>query len=137
MLRTGWALWLLSLLTPDARGRLGIVWLAEAPLYGVNFLIHGVRAGGAGWTSLFLGAALLAGFAANVAVVLRLGVVGLVLSLALPWIPYGAYCALWYSGRTAAGPGTLWYFYPWVAGLGLIQASKLWRLREDQRRTLG
>ena len=76
LLRVGVALWLLSLLTPDSRGHtVGAVWLAYAPVYGARLLVHGFAADGS-WRNVLLGAALLAGFAANLAVFVRTGIAG-------------------------------------------------------------
>ena len=128
--RAGWVLWLGSLVTPDSRGHhLGAVWLSYAPWQGARFLLHALAPSGGGWASVLSGAALLAGFAANFTVLLRAGALSLALALGLPWLPYLAYAYFWHSGRIApeASPATLLYFYPWVLGLGTIQAAKAWR----------
>ena len=130
LLRVGVALWLLSLLTPDARGHaVGAVWLAYGRVYGARLLVRGFGAEGS-WSNVVTGAALLAGFAANLAVLVPLGIAGRLICLVLPWLPYLAYWALWHSGQVAraASPATLLYFYPWVLGLTLIQTAQLWRL---------
>ena len=130
LLRVGVALWLLSLLTPDARGHtVGAAWLAYAPAYGARLLVRGLGPEGS-WSNVLTGAALLAGFAANLAVLVPLGIAGRLICLVLPWLPYLAYWALWHSGQVAraASPATLLYFYPWVLGLTLIQTAQLWRL---------
>lgn len=132
--RAGCILLLLSLLTPDSRGReLGAHWLTAAPVYGAQLLAGAVQSPGhaAAAQSLLLGTALLMGAAANLTVLLRLGVAGTLASMALPWVPYLAYCRVWLSGRLprAAAPATLLYFYPWALGIALIHAARLWRLR--------
>lgn len=134
--RAGWALWLGSLVTPDSRGHhLGVVWLGYAPWQGAKLLVQGLASSGGG-ASVLLGAALLAGFAANFTALLRAGAVSLALALALPWLPYLAYVYFWHSGRLApeASPATLLYFYPWALGLGAIQVAKAWHLRQPRAR---
>ena len=99
-----------------------------------RLLVHGLAADGS-WSNVLTGAALVAGFAANLAVFVRTGIAGRLVCLALPWLPYLAYWSVWHSGQVprTASPGTLLYFYPWALGLTLIQAAKLWRLKLAQR----
>ena len=130
LLWAGWMLLLLSLVTPDSRGHeRGAHWLALAPVYGVQLLARGMQSPGqpGAAQSMLLGTALLLGAAANLTVLLRLGVAGSLAALALPWVPYLAYCDLWVTGSVPreASPGTLLYFYPWAFGIALIQASRL------------
>ena len=55
LLRVGVALWLLSLLTPDARGHtVGAAWLAYAPAYGARLLVRGLGPEGS-WRNVLTG----------------------------------------------------------------------------------
>jgi hypothetical protein len=135
--RTGWILFILSLLTPDRLGHaIGARLLLVAPVYGVNFLINGLRSlGHAGsLTSTLLGVALICGFVANVALFVRLNDAGRITAMLLPWPSFVAYCCLWSSGTFfshEAAPWTLFYFYPWALGITLIHTSRLPRISQD------
>jgi uncharacterized membrane protein YbhN (UPF0104 family) len=133
--RTGWVLYILSLLTPDRRGHdIGARLLLVAPAYGVNFLINGLRSlGQAGsLTSTLIGVALICGFAANLALFVRLNYAGRITAMLLPWPSFVAYCCLWSSGTFSheAAPWTLFYFYPWALGITLIHTSRLPRISQ-------
>jgi hypothetical protein len=123
--RAGGALWLLSLITPDSGAHsVGAVWLVRAPWQGARLLVHALAAPGTvSWQALGLGLALLAGFAANLTLLLRPGRDALVLAAALPWIPWIAYAL------AVAPPWRLLYFYPWALGLLVVQAGRLLRRR--------
>ena len=131
--RTGWTLFVLSLLTPDRFSHvIGARLLLVAPVYGVNFLINGLRSlGHAGsLTSTLIGVALICGFVANLALFVRLNDAGRITAMLLPWPSFVAYCCLWSSGTLSheAAPWTLFYFYPWALGITLIHTSRLPRI---------
>src|SRR4029077_9464476 len=133
--RTGWILFVLSLLIPDRRSHvIGARLLLVAPVYGVNFLINGLRSlGHAGsLTSTLLGVALICGFLANLALFVRLNDAGRITAMLLPWPSFVAYCCLWSSGTLSheAAPWTLFYFYPWALGITLIHISRLPRISQ-------
>lgn len=133
--RTGWILFILSLLTPDRLSHaIGARLLLVAPVYGVNFLIHGLRSLGhaASLTSTLIGVALICGFVANVALFVRLNDAGRITAMLLPWPSFAAYCWLWSSGTFSheAAPWTLFYFYPWALGIALIHTSRLPRISQ-------
>ena len=133
--RTGWILFVLSLLTPDRLSHvIGARLLLVAPVYGVNFLINGLRSlGHAGsLTSTLIGVALICGFLANLALFVRLNDVGRITAMLLPWPSFVAYCCLWSSGTLSheAAPWTLFYFYPWALGITLIHTSRLPRISQ-------
>jgi hypothetical protein len=128
--RTGWILFVLSLVTPDRLSHvIGARLLLVAPVYGVNSLINGLRSlGHAGsLTSTLIGVALICGFLANLALFVRLNDAGRITAMLLPWPSFVAYCCLWSSGTLPheAAPWTLFYFYPWALGITLIHTSRL------------
>jgi len=133
--RTGWTLFVLSLLTPDRLSHvIGARLLLVAPVYGVNFLINGLRSlGHAGsLTSTLIGVALICGFLANLALFVRLNDAGRITAMLLPWPSFVAYWCLWSSGTLSheAAPWTLFYFYPWALGITLIHTSRLPRISQ-------
>jgi hypothetical protein len=133
--RTGWILFVLSLLTPDRFSHvIGARLLLVAPVNGVHFLINGLRSlGHAGsLTSTLIGVALICGFLANLALFVRLNAAGRITAMLLPWPSFIAYCCLWSSGTLSheAAPWTLFYFYPWALGITLIHTSRLPRISQ-------
>jgi hypothetical protein len=130
--RLGWALWLASLVTPGGHGReLGGVWLWRAPQQGLQLLVHAATApADTAWQAAGIGTALLLGLAANFTLLLPAGRIALLLAATLPWVPWLTDLVLWRGGGLGAAPApwSLLYFYPWVAGLVLVQVGRLrWR----------
>lgn len=123
--RAGWLLYFASLVTPGADLKsIGAKMLILAPYYGCIELSSARLAG------KFLGLALLAGFAANLSVCMRLPRALGVAAILAPWAPFAAYVA-------SIGPVTLQalmriaYFFPWAIGIALINAERLLRARRD------
>jgi len=119
--RAGWLLYLASLVTPGADLKsFGAKMLILAPYYGSLALTSANLAG------KVLGIALLAGFAANLSVGMRLPQVLRIAAILAPWASFAAYAAM-------IGPLTLQallriaYFFPWAIGIALINLERLLR----------
>jgi hypothetical protein len=89
-------------------------WAIQSSLHDVHALSD--------WRSLILGAGLLFGWLANASVFwfARLAVPLVWASIAAPWVALLSYVAL-----EDAHVLTLFQFYPWAIGLGLIHYSRL------------
>ena len=117
----GWALVIASLLTPDIELEgIGAYMLVAAPGMGVTLLFHAQN-----WTVAGVGAALLAGFAANLSLFVRLPRWGSVLAILASWAPFAAWLLLWSEHRPLSEAFGMLYVYPWMAGIALIHTARI------------
>ena len=130
----GWLLFVASMITPTIDlGSIGAYWLGAAPFYGALFLVQPHSSKPYDFGTALVGISLLCGFAANLFVFLKTSRAATMATLALPWLPFVAWMWRWRAGELPSPPWTLLHFYPWVVGISLICASRLYLSRSPSR----
>lgn len=108
---TGWLLYALSLVTPSIDGRQsGAVAFGQS----IRFAWHLLTTG-----NLICGLCIALGWLANFSIIWRLPAWLRALAIVAPWLAFAAVLTTLPTRATY-----FLYFYPWAAGIGLIQAAR-------------
>jgi hypothetical protein len=125
----GWALYLLSWITPGPQPNwLGAHAFVASAKYAVRFLFHPESVAG-----FALGLCLLAGWLANFSTLIPLPARARVAWSVAPWLPFIGGLLLM-NAPLAVRERIVWqlYFYPWAVGIACVHAAKIVRQRQEQ-----